>query len=222
MKSNSSYQLIMVAAMMFISAEAGQLTTVGSTIELETAASEATGACIDTLESHGTYNPASSGVALLSGCALRMRHNLLELSNDPVEANFRIVGYLKSEPEQLPAIGAPFLFIGAVVGERLEVTKIVEPTVSNIQVVSKILEGRGMKISPIQEAELEALLEPSTTSVPLIPSLTDVIQPGAKPSSAVSKQVTEEVARNSMRWVVIMALILAAIGLLWLLMKKHK
>jgi hypothetical protein len=221
MKAYLLYQLFSVAAMC-ISAEAGQMTTVGSTIKLETAASEATGACIATLESHGTYSPASSGVALLSGCAIRMRHNLLELSKDPVEANFRIVGYLKSEPEKLPAIGTPFLLIGGVVGERLEITKIVEPTVSNIQVVSKILEGRGMKISPIHGAELQAILEPSTPSAPLVPPLTVEIQRGVKPSSDVSKQATNEPTRYSIQSLVIMALILVAFALLWWQLKKKK
>jgi hypothetical protein len=220
MKSNLLHQLTIVATALCLSADAQQPTTAGSSIDLASAASSGTAACVATFESHGYRSLGATGVTEYLGCRVTVRHNLLKDSEAVKSVALRVVAQLTGEREYLPELGVPYLLIGANQSNQMDVQKIVSPTASNIQAVIQILERRGLRVEAIGETELESLLVSASKSAPPMPSPTNGVTVKTAPTALEKIHVARKGPTSSPPWSIVV-LIVAAIGLLWLLVKKR-
>lgn len=158
MKLELINRLVIAWMLICLPAKAQQMLRAGNSSELASAASEAAGACIATIESRGMLQPGASGTALYLGCRAEVRHNLIKDDQDPKYVDFPILDSIGKKREELPELGIPFLLLGKMENQKFNLRKIAAPTIANIKIVLDVFEKRGMKVSPVSEEELNALL----------------------------------------------------------------
>lgn len=189
---------------------------------LEAASHEADVFCLAYLEDEGRPDAGPPETMYYSNARVKVIRNLRV---GKIAANKWAYALQKTSSEDLEsfALGKPFLVIGKEVNGEIRVLKIAEPTNDNVEVLKKAMRDRGLDVVGTNEkSSIDADFESKSSSapkkiMPLINPQTSKKASEAKPTPLPSEELT-----SSTPWSIIVVLIVAATGLLWLLVKKRK
>lgn len=126
-----------------------------------------------------------------------------------------------SEDSESFALGKPFLVIGKEVNGEIRVLKIAEPTNDNVEVLKKAMRDRGLDVAGTNEtSSISADFKSEFSSTPkkIMPLIN---LPTQNKEPEVRLTTTSEEPASSTPWSIVVVLIVAAIGLLWLLLKRR-
>ena len=138
-----------------------------------------------------------------------MARELRAKSTDYVLAEFP----LEEAPSALPIRGKPYLMMGSSGDGQFFITKAVDPTAENLDIVLKVIRKRGLALN--NEPTDPTSGEGKPISTPFLLAQLQKKTPVVEQDDTVGKDL-----QASTPWSLI-ALIAAAIGLLWLLLKRR-
>ena len=192
----------------------------GSERRLEDVAQSAEGFCIAEFESLGTPDAGSPGSTYYSNAVLKIKRNLADEKFKALSCSYSVQTYPESAKEDAPTVGKTFLMLGSFSGETFNVTKLVEPTDSNVGLVEQVLRARGIEINrninAPSEKPQDAANPQEVRSISASP-----VERAVKAPKAQSPQLASAVSSPTIPWRIIAVVTVAGLGLLWLLLKRR-
>lgn len=204
--------------------KAQALREVGSYQALDAASQETTGFCVGVIENKGFKAPGSMGHTYYSRMTIKVYYHLLKGVFPTRDCGYSVMDInIPGKTEDEPTIGKPYLMIGIIEGTRFNIRKLAEPTLENIETVLRVLRQRGLEVNSVKynPSVIEITPQPSDSRVSLV---SHKPAPSSKPqpfSQSLPNNATEPMKTATTPWSTIAVLIVAACGLLWVLLKRR-
>lgn len=192
---------------------------IGSSLGLEAVADNAGIFCIASFEFEGKLGLGSAGYYDLTQALIKLEHNLLDGDLQTTSCDYVMESTfpLKDAASALPIRGKPYLMIGSLQGRQFSISKAVDPSKENLDIVLKVIRKRGLQLNSEGETD-PATQEAKPISTPFLLEQLKKKTPEAKPTPTTPS--VESAPPTP--WSIIVVLIVAATGVLCLLMKKRK
>ena len=183
--------------------------------KLEEAALSSAAFCIAEFEHLGKPYPGAPGESFYSEARIKIIQNIRTGQFETTTCSLSVQAFPpgSSEPSEiLPPIGQPFLMIGDVVNGQLRIAKIVEPTSDNVELVKRVLRGRGIDLFEPQADQGAGAQQP--------PKPMDKTAQTPKTKIGNSRQTaaseTKEKLSSATPWFAAVVLIVAGLLCFWL------
>jgi hypothetical protein len=121
--------------------------------------------------------------------------------------------------EELPKLGVEYIAVGEPGKSRFVIAKLLEASDENVKLISELFSATLKEVkSPLQSTVQLATnqLPPKEPALPIVQPSAPAKAPSPSPTSAPSDEPA-----SSTPWSIIVVLIVAAGGLLWLLLKRR-
>ncbi len=177
--------------------------------------------CIATFEQLGRPSLGAPGETFYTNARIRVVRNIRAGPFEAKTCSFSEQAFPpgSGEPsESTPNIGQPYLMIGDIVNGELRIGKLADPTSENVELVKQVLRERGVELFVPPNTQEPSELDSSKTIRKMV---LDAPTKASEPPQSASPETEEEPA-SSTPWLVLAMLIVAATGLLWLLLKNRK
>ena len=206
----------LILSWIFVSSVIAQETKYpGAWRNLEETAQEAEGVCIAEFVNLGWADVGSPGASFYSDAVLKISRGLVPGKFSTMGCTYSVQIVPTSSNEKAPVLGKTYLMIGGFGGGKFAIKKMVEPTPANVALVEQVLRARGIEIGPDIKPPLDGNGGDNTNHQPV---QTDVASPVGQAANATP---TGEESPSPALWTLIVVLIMAALGLLWSLLKRR-
>ena len=210
-----------MSSILILSGIAQEIKKPGNGLRLEDAAQSAEGICIAQFESLGTPDIGSLGSTYYSNAVLRVSRTLASGKSKILDCAYSVQTIPESAKEEAPTVAESFLILGNFTGKTFKVTKLVEPTEANVGVVEQVLRTRGIEVSPATKTSSTENDQDDAKHQPAELAVKQAVNAAPKPAEAMPATSLSEEPTSSIPWSIIVVLIVAAIGLLWLLLNRR-
>jgi len=187
----------------------------GDEKKLEEAALSSAAFCIATLERLGRPNAGAPGETVYTQARIKIIQNIRTGQFETTTCSLSVQAFppgSREPSEIIPPIGQPFLMIGDVVNGQLRIAKIVEPTSDNVDLVKRVLRGRGIDLFEPQAGQSAGAQQP------LIPMDKTAQTPKTKTGNSrqIAASETKEKLISASPWFAAVVLIVAGLLCFWL------
>jgi hypothetical protein len=128
---------------------------IGSNLQLDAVADNAGIFCIATFEFEGKLGLGSAGYYDLTQALIKLEHNLLDGDLQTTSCDYVIESTfpLKDAASVLPIRGKPYLMVGSLEGRKFFISKAVDPSKENLDIVLKVIQKRGLPLNSEGETD---------------------------------------------------------------------
>lgn len=195
-----------------MNAPAKEPTLPSDSVDLRKAVQSAEAVMVVRFTGFGTPDFGPPGEMVYQGATAQVQKSMKGTQNKQLSCSFRLRTFPPDKKEELPQVNVDYILTGSSSSGDFEATKVISATQDNLKLVADLIG------SPSSSSIESATSATSVSSEPVEkPSETKKINESKPPTTTPSEEPA-----SSTPWSIIVVLIVAVTGLLWLLHKKRK